>query len=125
MRRWHVIACLFVVALGGSRAVAAADVEEPPASGPLSRALRGVKDIIISPFEVPATIRRVADEQNPGFAAWAGTAEGLGNFRVRFLGGAVELVTFPIPGDFYPLQPRKLGERAAPPSRPPVDITRP
>lgn len=125
MRRWLFIACVLVLALGGPQAAAAADMEEPPASGPLSRLLRGLKDIVISPLEFPATIRRVAHERNPCFAACAGSAEGCGNFLVRLLSGAVELVTFPIPGDFYPLEPRRLGERATPPSRPPVDITRP
>jgi putative exosortase-associated protein (TIGR04073 family) len=125
IRRWLLTACVLALALGGPRAAGAADVEAPPPSGPLSRALRGVKDIIISPLEVPATIRRVAHERDACSAALAGTGEGLGNFLMRLTSGAVELVTFPIPGDFYPLQPRKLGERATPPSRPPVDITRP
>ncbi|NQT86846.1 hypothetical protein HQ560_08790 [bacterium] len=124
-RRWHTILWVLVLAAGAAQAESAGDAEKAPASGPLSRAFRGVKDIVISPFEIPATVRRVADERDPFFAAWAGTLEGCGNFLVRLTGGAVELVTFPIPGDFYPLQPRKLGERSVPPRRPPIDITRP
>ena len=124
-RRWHTILWVLVLTLGAARAASTDEIENPPASGPLSRLFRGVTDIVISPFEVPATVRRVADERNPMFAAWAGTLEGCGNFLVRLAGGAVEVVTFPIPGDFYPLHPRELGQRAVPPRRPAIDVTRP
>jgi hypothetical protein len=94
-------------------------------SGPLARALRGAKDIVISPLEVPATVRRVATERDFFFASWAGTLEGFGNGLARFTAGTVELLTAPVPGNLIPVYDKKLGERAFPPARPPIGMTRP
>ena len=118
-----------VVAAGGCVSACAGEAEpkEPtgPGTGPLVRALRGAKDIVISPLEIPATVRRLADEREIFFAIWAGTLEGFGNGLVRFAAGCVELGTAPFPGIYLPLYNKRLGERAAPPARPPIGITRP
>jgi len=102
--------------------------EEPgphPAVGPFARLVRGVKDVVVSPLEVPATMRRVAFEKDPFTGLWAGGLEGVGNSLSRLCAGAVEIITCPIPGNSLPLYTKKLGERAAPPTGVPVDITRP
>ncbi len=97
-----------------------------PAMGPLGRLVRGVRDVVISPLEIPATMRRVAAEGDAAVGLLAGGAEGIGNGLMRLAGGVVEIVSCPIPGDTLPLgNERRLGERAAPPLRPPTDITRP
>ncbi|MFP4058330.1 MAG: exosortase system-associated protein, TIGR04073 family [Candidatus Brocadiia bacterium] len=124
MRRlsWIAAGCVLAAALSGATTARAADA---PGKGPLARAFRGVTDIVICPLEVPATVRRVAEERDAFFGLWAGGLEGVGNCLVRATCGVVEICTFPIPGDYLPLDNRRLGERAMPPARPPVDITRP
>jgi len=116
------LCALAVAVLVGSERV---DAATSPGVGPLSRAFRGVKDIVISPLEIPATMRRVASEKDPFFGLWAGGLEGIGNGLARLTAGAIELVTAPIPNPYLPLYNKRLGERASPPTRPPRDITTP
>jgi len=104
---------------------ARADPEKLPGMGPLARAARGLKDILISPLEIPATVRRVAEEHDAFRGLWAGTLEGIGNGLMRLTAGVVELLTCPIPSDTLPLYNKRLGERGAPPARPPTSPTRP
>jgi putative exosortase-associated protein (TIGR04073 family) len=92
---------------------------------PLVRAARGIKDIVISPIEIPATMRRVGRDHNALFGLWAGALEGCGNGLARLTAGALELVTAPIPYFYLPLYNKRLGERATPRDRPPTGITRP
>ena len=96
-----------------------------PAMGPLGRLLRGFRDVLISPLEIPATMRRVAAEYDPAYALFAGSTEGLGNGLVRLAAGFIEIVSFPIPSDTFPLYNKRLGERALPPLRVPTDLPRP
>ena len=96
-----------------------------PATGPLVRAGRGVKNIVISPLEIPATMRRVATERDPFFGLWAGGLEGLGNGLTRLAAGVVELLTAPIPAHTLPYSPKRLGERASPPTGLPRGLTKP
>ena len=128
MSRWLSLALAAVVLCGGG-VLAAEEGAEPgpvPARGPLGRLVRGVRDVILSPLEIPATIRRVAADGDAAYGVFAGGAEGIGNGLMRLVGGVVEIVSFPIPGDTLPLgNERRLGERASPPLRPPTDITRP
>lgn len=121
------LAAVLVVGLCpiASAAEPGADAAKPVGTGPLARAWRGVVNIIISPIEVPATVRRVAEERHPAFALWAGTLEGFGNGFVRLGAGVVELGTAPLPFHYLPLYPRRLGERSMHPARPPMSVTRP
>lgn len=96
-----------------------------PAQGPLARAGRGIGNILISPFEIPATMRRVAFEKDPFFGIWAGGLEGVGNGLSRMLAGAVELCTAPLPGFTLPLYSKRLGQRATPPDQLPTGCTKP
>ena len=102
-------------------------LDEPrlPDAGPLARLGRGASNIVLSPLEVPATMMRVAGEHNAFYGLWAGALEGLGNGLVRLSAGALEVLTFPLPSDGLPLYHKRLGERALPPGRPPLNITRP
>lgn len=93
--------------------------------GPLTRALRGVKNIVLSPLEIPATIARQSARRGPVFGMLAGGAEGVGNGVVRFAAGLVEFLTFPLPGVNVPDYTKHLGDRALPPIRPPLGITKP
>ena len=122
--RFAMLAVLALVA-GCLCSTAWAGENKPLRSGPLVRAVHGVKDILLSPFEIPATIRRVAEDRDVFFAIWAGSLEGVGNGLVRLSAGVVELGTSPIPGNFLPLYSKRLGERALPPARAPIGITRP
>jgi len=96
-----------------------------PAQGPLARAGRGIGNILISPLEIPATMRRVAFEKDPFFGIWAGGLEGVGNGVSRMLAGVVEFCTAPIPGFTLPLYSKELGQRATPPDRLPTGCTKP
>jgi len=98
-----------------------------PARGPLGRLVRGVRDVIISPLEIPATMRRVAAaDGNAAYGVFAGGCEGIGNGLMRLVGGFVAIISFPIPSDTLPLgNERRLGERSAPPLRPPTGMTNP
>jgi putative exosortase-associated protein (TIGR04073 family) len=106
-------------------ACARADAGSPPGTGPLARVFRGTKDVLISPLEIPATIRRVAAEYDPFYGLWAGSLEGVGNGLMRLSAGVVELISFPIPGETLPLYNKRLGERATPPVRPPTGVASP
>ena len=108
-----------------AQAQAAASEPTVPAVGPLMRFGRGLVDIVVSPFEVPATMRRVAFEKDAFTGLWAGGAEGVGNCLSRLVAGCVEVVSSPIPGNTLPLYTKRLGECAAPPTGLPTDITRP
>jgi len=93
--------------------------------GPLTRALRGMKNIVLSPLEIPATIARQAARRGPVYGLLAGSLEGVGNGTVRLAAGLVEFLTFPLPGVEVPDYTKHLGDRALPPIRPPLGITKP
>jgi len=97
----------------------------PPAVGPLARLGRGAVNMLIAPLEIPATMARVSEERNVAFGWLGGGFEGIGNGLVRFKAGFIEFFTAVIPGKRLPLYSKKLGDRALPPLRPPMGITRP
>lgn len=127
--RWRMIAlagaAVLVVLSLTQHAQASTAAGEPPAAGPLARLVRGLKDVVLSPVEIPATMRRVAYEKDPFTGVWAGGLEGVGNGLSRLFAGVVEVVSSPVPGNTLPLYTKKLGERAAPPTGVPTGITRP
>ncbi len=130
MNRAFLVPLLILGLVAGVCVAAHADEIEgervkPVSTGPLARAIRGAWNMIISPIEIPATVRRVSAERDPFFGIWAGALEGFGNGIVRFGAGAVELVTAPLPFHYLPLYNKRLGERAMPPARPPTGVTRP
>jgi len=88
-------------------------VTEPPQKLRfLGKLGNGVRNIIISPLDVPFTIaRHASDTGNPVIGAVSGSLEGVVNGAVRLFAGALELVTSPVPGKRYPLYDRDLGER--------------
>ena len=94
-------------------------------AGTLTRLGRGAKGIALSPLEIPATMRRVANDRDVFTGVWAGGLEGLGNGLSRLLAGLVEIASSPIPSKDLPLYTKKLGERASPPVGVPTDLTRP
>ena len=93
--------------------------------GPLTRALRGAKNILLAPLEIPATIARQSARRGPVYGLLAGSLEGIGNGTVRLAAGLVEFLTFPLPGVAVPDYTKHLGDRALPPIRPPLGITKP
>ena len=132
MKRQQLIAAIAGMALAAVCLSVGAETLEPevsppglPATGPLGRVGRGIKNIVVSPFEIPATMRRVAAERDPFFGLWAGGLEGLGNGLSRMTAGVIEVLTAPIPGHTLPFYTKRLGERASPPSRPPTGLTKP
>ena len=64
----------------------------PVATGPLARVFHGGKNLVLSPVEIPATIRRVSEEKSVAFGLWAGLLEGWMPqlHRVVFYGDHVE-----------------------------------
>ncbi|MBM4037685.1 MAG: exosortase system-associated protein, TIGR04073 family [Planctomycetes bacterium] len=96
-----------------------------PGTGPLARLGRGAANVLLSPLEVPATMVRVGNEHNAFYGLWAGALEGLGNGLVRLSAGVLEVLTFPLRSDGLPLYHKRLGERALPPGRPPLNVTMP
>ena len=127
---WLVAAVAAVLMVGalGSRADAGPcdGVAAPyPPSSSWARFARGLVQMVLSPLEVPATMKRVAAERDPFFGLWAGGLEGVGNGTSRFLAGTMEVLTAPIPGRALPLYSKRLGERACPPIGTPTGITRP
>lgn len=111
------------------RAEAERPARRPPEcrhmGGPCARVGRGVKNILLSPFEIPATMRRVAHKRDPFFGLWAGGLEGIGNGISRLTAGVVELVLAPLPGKTLPLYAKEVGQRATPPLDRPDGLTRP
>ncbi|MFW6163608.1 MAG: hypothetical protein ACODAJ_12625, partial [Planctomycetota bacterium] len=108
-RSHHIVAfALLAALLLGLRANAQPRRPQPRPSecrhmgGPCARVGRGIKNIVLSPFEVPATMRRVAHERDPFLGLWAGGLEGLGNGISRLTAGAIELVLAPLPGKTLP-----------------------
>lgn len=124
------IVILVVLAAGGLSGLAeAAGCDQYAAPYPPSnffaRFGRGLVHMAVSPFEIPATMKRIAAERDPFFGLWAGGLEGVGNGVSRFLAGSMELLTSPIGGRSLPLYSKRLGERASPPIGVPQGITRP
>jgi len=93
--------------------------------GPLTRAFRGVRNVVLAPLEIPATIARQSGRRGPVYGLLAGSLEGVGNGTVRLAAGLVEFLTFPLPGVEVPDYTKHLGDRALPPIRPPLGITKP
>ena len=133
-----IIGLVAVVVLAGLAPVAVAkDLEDcpvyqgmiarrrAPATGPLVRAGHGVKDIVLSPVEIPATMLRAAAQRGPVYGLIAGGLEGVGNGLTRLTAGVIELVGSPVPGNRMPLYNKRLGQRALPTMRPPRRVTRP
>jgi putative exosortase-associated protein (TIGR04073 family) len=118
------VAMALAVACASARAEAQ-QAQRLPGVGPLARLGRGLKDVLISPFELPATIRRVAVEKDPFTGLWAGGLEGIGNGLSRLTAGLVEIASSPIPSTTMPLYTKKLGETASPGRGLPAGITRP
>ena len=132
MRRWQFAVVIGLVAVAvlcidaqALAADAAAAGHAIGAGGPLGRLGRGIKDIVLSPFEIPATMKRVSGERDPFFGLWAGGLEGVGNGLSRLLAGTMEVLSAPIPGFSLPFYTKRLGERATPPPSPPTFLTRP
>ena len=132
MSRWQLSVAVAAAALIPLLLCDLAEAADPPAveprlpaTGPLARAGRGIRNIVLSPFEIPATMRRVATERDPFFGLWAGGAEGVGNCLSRLIAGVVELATAPVPGHSLPFYTKKVGERASPPAGLPTGLTRP
>jgi len=125
---WRAALVVGAMALAAACAQARAEGQQArplPGIGPLSRLARGLKDVVLSPFELPATIRRVAAEKDPFTGLWAGGLEGIGNGLSRMMAGVVEIATFPIPSTTMPLYTKRLGETASPGRGVPTGITRP
>ena len=93
--------------------------------GPLTRAFRGLRNVALAPLEIPATVARQSVRRGPVYGLLAGSLEGVGNGTVRLAAGLVELLTFPLPGVEVPDYTKHLGDRALPPIRPPLGITKP
>jgi putative exosortase-associated protein (TIGR04073 family) len=82
---------------------------------PLAKVSRGVQNIIVSPFDIPATITRVSGERDDfGQALLAGSLEGVCNMVVRMLAGVTEVLTFPVVSHSDPMYQKPLGQRATP-----------
>jgi len=125
------LSALLIVGLAAGACLAAetelpaGEEPKPVATGPLARLGRGLMNILISPFEIPATMRRVSEEQSIPFGIVGGGAEGIGNGLVRFGAGCVELLSAPLPFHFQPLYSKQLGQRALLPERVPTGVTKP
>lgn len=81
---------------------------KPP--GPMTKMGRGVKNIAVAFFDIPATIGRAAHEDSVWYAITFGIFEGIGNATTRAVSGFVEVVSSPFPRYDRPLYDRRLGE---------------
>ena len=82
----------------------------PPAAGSVTRVGRGVESILLSAFEIPATVARVTRSRNLLVGLTSGTIQGAGYTVSRLTAGVLDIVTAPIPGSTLPLYTRKLGQ---------------
>ena len=83
---------------------------EAKRAGPLSKMGRGLKNIAIAFFDIPATVGRAAHEDNVWYALLLGPFEGIGNGVTRAVAGFIEVVSAPFPRYDRPLYDRRLGE---------------
>jgi putative exosortase-associated protein (TIGR04073 family) len=67
------------------------------ASNPTAKLGRGVLNIFDGLVEVPGTMIRDTKKENLAVGLTKGAVHGLANTCMRLLGGAYEIVTFPIP----------------------------
>lgn len=94
------IACLLLVQ-------APAYAKKP---GPFTKLKRGLKNMLLAPLDIPATVSRAAHEASPQYALTFGWFEGAGNMMMRFTSGFAEVVVFAFPRYDVPLYDRRLGE---------------
>ncbi|MBI2193435.1 MAG: exosortase system-associated protein, TIGR04073 family [Planctomycetes bacterium] len=85
-------------------------VSEAKPPGPMTKMGRGVKNIAVAFFDIPATIGRAAHEDSVWYAITFGIFEGIGNATTRAVSGFVEVVSSPFPRYDRPLYDRRLGE---------------
>jgi len=84
-----------------------------PVVVPFAKIGRGLTNVVVSPFDVPATVARMMEERDDAsYALVAGTFEGIGNGVVRFCMGVAEILSFPLFYHSEPLYRRRLGQRA-------------
>tara|TARA_B100000949_G_C14180095_1_gene407130 strand:- start:15 stop:377 length:363 start_codon:yes stop_codon:yes gene_type:complete len=81
---------------------------KPP--GPMTKMGRGLKNIAIAFFDIPATVGRAAHEDHVVYAITGGIFEGIGNGMFRAVSGFVEIIGSPFPRYDIPLYDRRLGE---------------
>ena len=118
------IVCVAVLALAASGCSVTRESNDVPPDDhwtrwcvvvPFAKVSRGVQNIVVSPLDIPATMARVNNEENNfGYAFFAGLTEGVGNTIVRALAGVTEILTFPIVSDSDPMYQKPLGQRATP-----------
>ena len=85
----------------------------PKRVGPIGRGINGVKNIVLSPLEIPVTVMGEAQNRDNFIEAFLfGIGNGVGNFVVRGFAGVIELTTVPVPAKTMPLYDRRLGEPA-------------
>jgi len=60
--------------------------------------VRGLANMLTSPLELPRCVQNVTEEQGVLVGWTGGVAQGIGMTAMRIIVGAVEVVTFPVPG---------------------------
>ena len=100
-------------AASGQQAPTQSASYEPKLVGPIGRGFNGLKNIIISPMEIPCTfLNETQQNDNVPEAMLFGLTTGIANFGVRALSGLAEFCTIIVPKKTAPLYDRKLGEPA-------------
>ena len=128
MRRVFIILMLAALAASPCWAAEAEEAEAAPEAqpkgrivaprttkpvGPIGRGVNGVRNIVLSPLELPVTLMGELQVRDNFMEAFLfGVGNGTGNFAVRAFAGVVELTTVVVPVRSMPLYDRRLGEPA-------------